>query len=119
MTTVSGWDIRIDSVIRQVMRDVKRDKLLLKGSLFTVGLISSPMARQANAEAEREPNVASQKRQTFLSLLKTALARSFPTANIVIVRHGQTHQCRADYVVRKVEGPVPCLSDFFGFGSYE
>lgn len=36
MSTVSGWDITIDSVIRQVLRDVKRDPTLLKGSMYTV-----------------------------------------------------------------------------------
>lgn len=117
MTTVSGWDIRIDTVIRQVLRDVKRDKTLLKGSMFTVSTSLSSESEDPVIVSTRPDS--DQKRQTFLSLLKTALVRSFPSANIVIVRHGQIHQCRADHVMRRVEGPIPVLSDFFGFGSYE
>ena len=139
MSTVSGWEIIIDTCIRQVLRDVKRNNSqIMKGSIHTVSAQSielpdpSPDAatrqrsylhlynpQSLGSGLERISELMIQKRQTFLQMLKTALSRQFPTANIVIIRHGQVHQCRADYVMRKVEGPIPALNAFFGFGSFE
>ena len=135
MSTVSGWEIIIDTCIRQVLRDVKRNNSqIMKGSIHTVSAQSIELPDPSPDAATRQRSYSHlynprspgsgvelmiQKRQTFLQMLKTALSRQFPTANIVIIRHGQVHQCRADYVMRKVEGPIPALNAFFGFGSFE